>query len=366
MEIKINKKKTKFEIEREKAEAAVKETNDKIGELGFKTSDLYDKLTSIQDLFDAIRNMPSDEKLEYERLKNIRLDWKQQAEKIENDYDKAALKEAGAGAGGAALGVGIVALGPTAAMGIATTFGVASTGTAFSTLSGAAATNAAVAWLGGGALAAGGGGMAAGEAFLALAGPVGWSIAGVAIVGSGILFLKSQNDKKKLEKIFVLISERDEKRYKLATVELEERIDRIVKEATLLYRAISDIKTFGLDYSQMTEQQQYALGSYINLMNSSTQLLVNPILGLIPKYSDEDLETYLDSNKAAWTPKYKKLVVFLANLLYSIDTDKKDKELLAKSFSNNKEFLETMDISKKAIGVGLFDDVEKVLKYKYS
>ena len=52
--------------------------------------------------------------------------------------------------------------------GIATTFGVASTGTAISTLSGAAATNAALAWLGGGALAAGGGGMAAGEAFLTL------------------------------------------------------------------------------------------------------------------------------------------------------------------------------------------------------
>ena len=39
-------------------------------------------------------------------------------------------------------------------MGVATTFGVASTGTAISALSGAAATNAALAWLGGGALAA--------------------------------------------------------------------------------------------------------------------------------------------------------------------------------------------------------------------
>ena len=37
-----------------------------------------------------------------------------------------------------------------------------------STLSGAAASNAAVAWLGGGALAAGGGGVAAGNALLAL------------------------------------------------------------------------------------------------------------------------------------------------------------------------------------------------------
>jgi hypothetical protein len=46
------------------------------------------------------------------------------------------------------------------------TLGTASTGTAIATLSGAAATNATLAWLGGGALAAGGGGMAAGAAVL--------------------------------------------------------------------------------------------------------------------------------------------------------------------------------------------------------
>ena len=40
-----------------------------------------------------------------------------------------------------------------------TTFATASTGTAISSLSGAAATNATLAWLGGGSIAAGGGGM---------------------------------------------------------------------------------------------------------------------------------------------------------------------------------------------------------------
>lgn len=111
-------------------------------------------MTGIQELFDQIRNVPSDEKLEYEKLKKIRLNWKQQAERIDADYKAAAVKNAGAGAAGVGAGVAVVALGPTAAMGIATTFGVASTGTAISTLSGAAAANAALAWLGGGALAA--------------------------------------------------------------------------------------------------------------------------------------------------------------------------------------------------------------------
>lgn len=55
---------------------------------------------------------------------------------------------------GATVGVGSWAL--------VSAFGTASTGTAIGTLSGVAAHNAALAWFGGGALAAGGGGMAAG------------------------------------------------------------------------------------------------------------------------------------------------------------------------------------------------------------
>ena len=93
---------------------------------------------------------------------------------------------------GAVAGTGVAAFAPSAALAIATTFGTASTGTAISALSGAAATNAALAWLGGGALAAGGGGMAGGSAFLALAGPVGWTIGGAALLGSGI-YWHSQN-----------------------------------------------------------------------------------------------------------------------------------------------------------------------------
>ena len=49
---------------------------------------------------------------------------------------------------------------------VATSIGAASTGTAISTLSGAAAWNATLAWFGGGAIAAGGGGMALGSLVL--------------------------------------------------------------------------------------------------------------------------------------------------------------------------------------------------------
>lgn len=79
-------------------------------------------------------------------------------------------------------GVTSVASGVLAGAGIygsVMSLGVASTGTAIGTLSGAAATNATLAWLGGGSIAAGGGGMAVGSAVL------GGLVAGPAILVSG-------------------------------------------------------------------------------------------------------------------------------------------------------------------------------------
>ncbi len=356
------KKKSKLELAQEKAERAINETNSKIEELGKHTSSLYDALGSIQELFDAIRNVPSNHLIKYETLKRVRLEWKQQAQNIEKNFKNATVNNAGGGAAGVSAGIAVAALGPTAAMGIATTFGVASTGTAISTLSGAAATNAALAWLGGGALAAGGGGMVAGKALLALAGPVGWAIAGVALLGTGLLFWKAKSEKDRLENVFTLISERDTKSYRLAIVELSERIARIIEETGMLKSAIADIKTFGLDYSQMTEDQQYALGTYVNLMSSSTQLLVNPILGLQPKFTKYNLAKFEElGNGGAFNEKQEDLIITLANMLYQVPHDKKDSELLMKAFKKNKKFLEVMDLTKKDLDDALFEAVEKVL-----
>ena len=364
------KKKSKLKLAQEEAQAAVNKTNEKIEELGGLTATLYSELTNIQEAFDAIRNVPSEKKLQYEELKQIRLNWKQQAEKIEKDYKGAAVKNAGAGAAGAGVGVAVVTMGPTVAMGVATTFGVASTGTAISTLSGAAATNAALAWLGGGALAAGGGGMAAGEAFLALAGPIGWAIAGVALLTSGILMWKSLSDKKHIEDVFTLISKRDVTSYDLAIVELNERIARIDDESGKLHDANEDIRSFGLDYNTMSEAQQYALGSYVNLMSSSTQLLVNPILGLLPKYTEADFDNFTsqetEENKAKWYSEFKLLIVSLANFLYKIELNERDKKLLWKSLRKNKKMLKSLGVSKKDFGIEIIDAVIEALNYKYT
>lgn len=372
--LKVNdmaRKTTKLEFAQQQVEKTINKTNIKIEELGQYTESLYEALKDIQLLFDRIRNIPEENRIKYEGLKKIQLDWKQQAENIALEYKKAEDKVAGKGVAGLGAGVAVVTMGPTAAMGIATTFGVASTGTAISTLSGAAATNAALAWLGGGALAAGGGGIAAGNAFLALAGPIGWTIAGVSLLVSGLIIFKSRKDKQRLEDIYTLISIRDTKSYELAIVELNERIERIKDETNNLKSASLEIKSFGVDYSQMTEDQQYELGSYVNLMEASTMLLINPILGLQPKYTKQHFEQLINSKHSTmldieYLKAHSDMVISLCNLLYKIDLDEKDKKLLTKSLRNNKEFLQSVEISKKELDGEALLLVEKALEYRYS
>lgn len=95
-------------------------------------------------------------------------------------------------------GIGAVSSGVLTGIGaggLATQIGVASTGTAIGSLSGVAATNATLAWLGGGSLATGGMGMAGGAAVLggAIAGPV------IAVMG----FSAAKKSEKALSDAFV-------------------------------------------------------------------------------------------------------------------------------------------------------------------
>lgn len=100
---------------------------------------------------------------------------------------------AGVSGAGIVAGAGLLLYGESTAIAIATTFGAASTGAAISVLSSAAATNVALAWLGGGTLALGGGGVLAGKALLTLTGPVGWAIlAGSLFSASALAYKKNK------------------------------------------------------------------------------------------------------------------------------------------------------------------------------
>lgn len=87
-------------------------------------------------------------------------------------------------AGGSAASAALAGV-PSLVTGAVSALATASTGTAISTLSGAAATNATLAWLGGGSLAAGGGGIAAGSAVLT--GITGATMGVFALAAAGIV-----------------------------------------------------------------------------------------------------------------------------------------------------------------------------------
>ena len=173
-----------------------------------------------------------------------------------------------------ALGVTVATLGPTAAMGVATTFGVASTGTAISSLTGAAANSAALAWLGGGSVAAGGGGVAAGNAFLALAGPVGWGIAGAmltASIGAGVVANRKNEEvaKEAMEeqkKVELLARQLKEK-----VIEVTELIELTEKQTEGIY--LANLSLTGMDYSLFTEDEKYQAGALVNSTLSLTAMV---------------------------------------------------------------------------------------------
>jgi hypothetical protein len=101
---------------------------------------------------------------------------------------KAAAVEAEQYFAAGAKSVGASAAGYGGAIGVVSSLGAASTGTAISSLSGAAAWNATLAWFGGGSIAAGGGGMALGTVVLG-----GITILPAVLIGG--FFAKSEGEK---------------------------------------------------------------------------------------------------------------------------------------------------------------------------
>lgn len=223
-----------------------------------------DLILNVETLVNSIANRPKSFDTDIVEIQSQRMSFTDACEFAKAELDAAKKSALGAGAG-IATGAAIVSVAPAAAMWVATTFGTASTGTAISALSGAAAQSAALAWLGGGAVAAGGGGMAAGHAFLALAGPIGWAVAGATLLTSITLFSvkKIKLDKQKKEQIEAI------KRNTETTWEIAGKIQLLIDEVTLLRDQLNNLYAnclydFGKDFSSIPEERQLQLGALVN------------------------------------------------------------------------------------------------------
>ena len=62
---------------------------------------------------------------------------------------------------------------------------------------------------------------------------------------------------------------------------------------------------------------------------------------------------------------YKPLIISLANLLYKIALDDKDKKLLYKTFKKNRKMLKALNLKKKDFSMEIIETVEEALQYKY-
>ena len=164
----------------ERAQESVEENNKKtlktMDKIGKRELEVLSSFKDFSDLIEKIQGRP-----EFKNYSQGKYDIP--------EYNPEDLKNVSVGAGvllgglgGAAVGTagGFAAAGATTSAVMA--LGTASTGTAISTLSGAAATNATLAALGGGAISAGGGGMALGTAVL------GGATLGVGLLVGGIIF----------------------------------------------------------------------------------------------------------------------------------------------------------------------------------
>lgn len=172
----MNAAKRKQENAVHKFEKRNTETTDLMDSLGKQELEILNSFEQFSNLIEKIQGRPDFKAYDKEGI-NL------------PEYEAEELKKVSAGAGVLLGGIGGAAAGTAggfAAAGVTTSavmaLGTASTGTAISTLSGVAATNAILAALGGGSIAAGGGGMALGSMVL------GGATLGVGLLVGGVIF----------------------------------------------------------------------------------------------------------------------------------------------------------------------------------
>lgn len=232
-----------------------------------------DLIEHVELLMNSLANTPESFGADFDEIEMHRERFLEAEELAQRELEAARQSATGAGAGFVA-GAAVASVAPTAAIWVATTFGTASTGTAISTLSGAAASQAALAWLGGGALVAGGGGTAAGSALLALAGPIGWTIAGATLLASIVLFTTKKFENREARQEALIQVKRN-----TALVEAKAaRIDDLLRKTTSLREALvtyygEALAHFGADFLTLSPAERLKLASLVINTRSCATLL---------------------------------------------------------------------------------------------
>ena len=238
--------------------------------------------------FTKIKNVDFQESEGLDELKKLHID-KQEFVELKN-----MVNFAGSVVGGTVAGTASGALVAFGAYGAAQALACASTGTAIASLSGAAATNATLAFFGGGSLAAGGLGMAGGAAVL------GGLVAGPALMVVG--FVAGHAAKKELEKAYTNSSEASQIASQLEVASLQ--CETIRKRTYMFYNLLARLDSYflpliykmedifvteGNDYSKYRDESKKVIASVTSVALSIKSVLDTPLLtddGLLTEESE--------------------------------------------------------------------------------
>ena len=251
---------------------------------------LNTSMTQFLDTFTKIKNVDFKETEGLDELHRLHVDETEFAEM------KTMINFAGSLAGGAIAGTAGGALTAFGAYGAAQSLAYASTGTAIAALHGAAATNATLAFFGGGSLAAGGLGMAGGVIVL------GALVAGPALAVMGLVTGSSAN--KKLDQARTNKAEALQIASQLNTASLQcetirrrtymfynllARLDSYF--LPLIYKMEDIVKTEGDDYKAYSNASKQAIASCASTAVSVKSVLDTPLLTDDGLLTDESANT---------------------------------------------------------------------------
>lgn len=263
---------------------------------------LESTIAEFLETFTKIKNVDFRESEGLDELKKLHIDQKEFVEL------KSMVSFAGSLAGGAVAGTAGGALAAFGAYGAAQALACASTGTAIASLSGAAATNATLAFFGGGSLAAGGLGMAGGTMVL------GGLVAGPALLVMG--FAAGHAAKKDLEKARTNRAEALQVASQLYTA--SQQCETIRRRTYMFYNLLARLDTYflpliykmenifeeeGDDYRLYKAESRKVIASCASVAVSIKSVLDTPILtddGLLTDDSEKtasNIEGFLKNMK---------------------------------------------------------------------
>ncbi len=249
---------------------------------------LNTSMTQFLDTFTQIKNVDFRETEGLDELHRFHVDEKEFTEM------KTMVNFAGSLAGGAIAGTAGGALTAFGAYGAAQALACASTGTAIAALHGAAATNATLAFFGGGSLAAGGLGMAGGTMVL------GGLVAGPALMVMG--FVAGKAAKKNLEKAYTNKAEALQIAAQLNVASLQ--CETIRRRTYLFYNLLARLDTYflpliykmkdiveseGDDFRTYSDNSKKIIASCASVAVSVKSVLDTPLLtddGLLTEESE--------------------------------------------------------------------------------